>query len=90
MQVAWFRKAKSPEHKQEIQQIVNGSQKVLDILLDICYNTIQDSEKSRVSRNFDNPSWAYEQAYLNGYIKAYSEISLLCNTSDKDASKGNI
>jgi len=90
MQTQWFRKAKSPQQRDEIKQIVLGCQKALDILAEICYNNIQDSEKSRVSRNFDNPSWAYEQAYLNGYIKAYSELYLLCNTSDKDASKGSI
>jgi hypothetical protein len=84
MQTQWFRKAKSPQQRDEIKQIVLGSQKALDILAEICYNTIQESESRRISDDYDSPSWAHKQADLNGYIRAYKEMSRLLNVSDKD------
>lgn len=70
-----------PKDQQDnFKKIVLGSQKVLDRLREICYNTI----KSRESTEFGEPDWALREAYRQGYVKAYKEIQRLTTISDNE------
>lgn len=80
MQAQWF--SNLPKDKQEeFKKNVISSQKVLDRLREICYNTIQNGVAAKET-DYDSPSWAYKQADLNGYLRAYREIMQLA-TLDK-------
>lgn len=76
----WF-SHRSKAEQEEIKNIVVNSQKLLDILKEICYNTIQNGVKVRET-DYDSPSWAYKQADHNGYLRAWREIEQLI-TLDK-------
>lgn len=79
MKVQWFNHL--PKDKQEdFKNHLKNSTKVLDRLKEICYNVIQNGEKVSV-QDYENPSWAYKQADMNGYLRAYREIADLCNLS---------
>ena len=82
MQHQWFSSLPKAE-QEEFKKLVLGSQKVLDKLSEICYNTIKNGESPSTS-DYDSPSWAFKQADRNGYMRAYREIISLLNISDKD------
>lgn len=73
MQTRWFSHLPNKNSQEEFKKLVLSSQKVLDRLKDICYNTIQDGVKTHET-DYESPSWAYRQADQNGYRRAYQEI----------------
>lgn len=77
MQLKWYQHRPKAEHD-EVKDIVVNSQKLLDILGEICYNTIQSGVKTNTV-DYDCPSWSHKQAHLNGYLQAYREILQLTN-----------
>ena len=77
MQPRWYQHRPKDEHD-EVKNIVVTSQKLLDILSEICYNTIQSGVKANTV-DYDCPSWSHKQAHLNGYLQAYREIHQLAN-----------
>lgn len=82
MKLEWFSHLSNPKDKESFKKSLLGSKIVLDRLKEICYNKINSGEKASVM-DYDNPSWAYRQAHLNGYLQAYREISELCKVSDQ-------
>lgn len=80
MQTRWY-SSRPKADQEEIKNIVVTSQKVLDILKEICYNTIQDGVKAQEA-DYDCPSWSHKQAHQNGYLQAYRELLQLV-TLDK-------
>lgn len=76
MQAQWFSNLSKSE-QEEFKKLVLGSQKVLDRLHEICYNTIKNGELTKES-DYDSPSWHFKQADKNGYLRAYREIMKLC------------
>lgn len=83
MQMRWFSHLKDPKDKAAFKEYIQGSQKVLDRIKEICYNSIKNGEQSKES-DYDSPSWAYKQADLNGYLRAYQEILSLVDIEDHD------
>ena len=75
--IQWFSNLPKAE-QEEAKNIVVTSQKLLDILKEICYNTIQNGVKTQEA-DYDCPSWAFKQADQNGYLRAYNEILQLTN-----------
>jgi hypothetical protein len=80
MQTRWYSSRPKAE-QEEIKNIVVNSQKVLDIIKEICYTTIQDGVVTKDS-DYDCPSWSHKQADQNGYLRAYRELLQLV-TLDK-------
>jgi hypothetical protein len=80
MQTRWYSSRPKAEHD-EIKNIVVNSQKVLDILKEICYTTIQDGVMTK-DEDYECPSWSHKQADRNGYLRAYRELLQLV-TLDK-------
>jgi hypothetical protein len=75
----WKKKLKSKEDSLELGELLKteGTKrifKVLEEILDERLDTLTNVKRS----DYDNASWAYEQAHCNGEIRAYREtIKLL-------------
>ena len=73
MKTVWTSHLKTAEERKNFADYVRNSKDLLDRLQDLCYNYIQDAEKSS-SNDYDSPSWAYKQADKVGYIRAMKQI----------------
>ena len=82
MQTKWYSNLPKAEQDQ-FKSLVKGSQKVLDRLHEICYNIVKGRELTSES-DFENPSWAFREAYRQGYVKAYQEVMSLVKISDQE------
>lgn len=68
--------------KQTVKELLGSNNKVLDKLVEICYNMYRESETT--SNDFDSPNWALRQADLVGYRRALQRIIKLCSpTTDR-------
>lgn len=68
MQQAWLKGLSGPERDQMIN-LVRNNKILLDKLIEIWYNRVREVEDVNLV-DYDNPSWAYEQAHRNGYKEA--------------------
>lgn len=68
-----------------ITGLLESNNKVLDKLVEICYNMIKSSEVS--DTDFENPNWAMKQAHWLGYRKAMRQIAMLCAAKDDKSPK---
>lgn len=78
MQLKWLTGCKTAEQKEKRKDLVLGAQSVLDILKEICYNSILE-EQSVSKKDYDSPSWSHLQAHKNGRIEALNEIIKMCD-----------
>lgn len=75
MQAQLVADLKTDEEKRRFKELWDGSRVVLDKLKKICYNRYKEKDELKSSlTDYDNPNWAYRQADLNGYFRAYKEI----------------
>lgn len=57
-----------PEEKQQFEEYVKSSKLLINRLNDILDEFDKSLERSETSLEaFDNPNWAYKQAFMNGY-----------------------
>jgi len=67
----WYTK----DNKEEMQELLMQNKIILDKLKQLCYNGVQEGEQKRRSpARFDDPNWAYEQAFTNGYLHALYQL----------------
>jgi hypothetical protein len=65
--VVWTKHIQDPEKKKNFEQSVRASTTALGRLLEIIEDEERVLESSSFSlKDFDTPSWAYKQAYING------------------------
>lgn len=58
----------SEDHKERFKTFVLSSKEVLNRAISILKQSFDATEKVELGTKwFDNPSWAYKQAYINGY-----------------------
>jgi len=58
---------KDREAAKKFEDMVKGSKQITDRLQDILDSIDSSLERSELSvEAFDNPNWAYKQAYMNG------------------------
>lgn len=76
MHLKWTEHLKDPKDRENFKQMVLGSNKVLDRLREICYNSVNSDDKIKET-DYDSPSWSHKQAHKNGKIEAYREIIAL-------------
>lgn len=70
----WF-KGKNTSEKEEIKNILLNSKKTLDIVSNLVYNMyVECISKGTSRKDFENPSWAYQQAYELGRQSAYEQL----------------
>lgn len=67
-------------NKQILEEILSHNNKVLDRLVEMCYNMIKESEDSSIKlSSYDSPNWAYRQADSVGYRRGLEQIIQLCS-----------
>ncbi len=83
---AWTKNIKDPKERKELTEVLdspylrNNFLKILDAI---------QAEEERLETTldtYDNPSWAYKQADLNGAKRAYNRIRSLFNTKETKTS----
>tara|TARA_Y100001963_G_C6789717_1_gene454806 strand:- start:59 stop:313 length:255 start_codon:yes stop_codon:yes gene_type:complete len=73
----WLKGVNDPKEREKEKKIIENSNFLLDKLKEICYNKLTELENVNKS-DYDNPSWAYKQAHVNGEKQAYRSIIELC------------
>ena len=73
MKTKWVQHLQSPEERKKFRDSVHNSKFVLDRLKEICYNILEESEKSS-HNDYSKPSWPYYQADRLGYVRGIKEI----------------
>lgn len=67
-----------PKAKEKFEQYVKGSKELLNRLEDILTDLEKSLDRSEIDPNqFDNPNWAYLQAYKNGCKGMLQKIKTL-------------
>lgn len=76
--VVWTSHLKDADAKQEFEEIVRHSRILLTRLDQIISQKLTDLTEKQISEeSFENPGWAYHQAYLNGRRAALRDIQNL-------------
>jgi len=73
LKTKWTQHLQTPEERKKFKESVQNSKFVLDRLKEICYNIIEESEKTSHA-DYSKPSWPYYQADRLGYVRALKEI----------------
>lgn len=77
MHTSWF-KGLSKDQKEKRKQFLLANQEVLDMLAEVLENDFQEYEP-----DYQSPSWAYEQADVNGHNRAVRRVlNLISLTKD--------
>lgn len=79
MNLAWLESVKG-EERERLREYLVGNQKVLDILVEIVYNKVRETENVSL-QDYDSPSWAYKQAHRNGQLDALKWVTKLCDVT---------
>ena len=83
MHILWTSHIKDEGEKTDFQKYVENSTALLNRLADIITKKIEAAEAVRIGKkNFEMPSWAYDQADTNGYIRALKEIRAITNRKE--------
>jgi uncharacterized membrane protein YccC len=64
------------ETRRNFEGLLENNNKVLDRLVEICYNMINELEA--MSSDFDTPNWALRQADLVGQRRSLQKVIQLC------------
>lgn len=84
MYTKWTSHLKDPDEKQRFESSVLGSKHVLERLYKIIDEEEQGIEQSELdAKAYDNPAWAYKQAYKNGAKAAYRVIKKTIDLGDQ-------
>ena len=85
MYIGWTKHLQTDKEKEEFTKDVHGSKRILDHLMLLLIEEENTLDRTEMDvKAFDNPNWAYKQAYKNGYRKA---ISILKTMIDLDHQK---
>jgi hypothetical protein len=80
MKTVWTKDLKTEEQKKYFEGLWIASKEFRDKLESIVY----DMEKTTMQRGFsesefEDPNWAYKQAYVNGQLAAYKKVLDILN-----------
>lgn len=65
---AWTKNLKTEPERQDFTDYLRGSTRLLNRLEDLIVEEQQNLDRLEVSvKAFESPSWAYQQAYYNGF-----------------------
>lgn len=83
MHVLWTSHIKDDEERAEFKKYIENSTSLLDRLTAIVNIKIATAEQARLAeKGYASPSWAFRQADLNGYLRAWHEILSLTKRKD--------
>ena len=84
MHVLWTSHIKDKEEQEEFRKYVLNSSALLDRLTEIVNMKIAAAEKTRLSeKDYALATWAFKQADLNGYLRAWHEIKTLTQRKEE-------
>ena len=79
LQSDWFRN-KNPKQKEEIEFILRNNVLLVSTILEILKRYEDEELRSQITVDqYENPSWAYRQADINGARRAISKVRSLFN-----------
>jgi hypothetical protein len=67
----------SADEKKLFEELLETQHKVLDRLIEMCYNMLNESEKS--NSDYDSPNWALRTADAVGYRRALEKVISLAS-----------
>lgn len=75
LSLVWTKHLKTDEERREFEKTVRHDTLVLGRLEEIIQEKLSGLENREVSLDdYNNPSWAYKQAHMNGIRKGLTEI----------------
>lgn len=80
--IKWTSHLKSPEEQEKFRAYVLSSVGVLKRLADILESKV-DAREVFKEEDYKNPSWAFQQADRNGYVRALREIQQMLKGVDQ-------
>jgi len=83
----WTQHLKDPKEVEEFKRAVRSAKPVLECLKLMVEDQVKQLDSSELdAKSFDNPNWAYKQAYKNGYrsILNFTKNVLTDLDQDKD------
>lgn len=84
MYTKWTSHLTDPAAKKRFESSIQGSKTVLDRLKTVIEEEEKAVEQSELdAKAYDNPSWAYKQAFKNGTKAAYRSIKKLVNLDEQ-------
>ena len=84
MYTKWTSHLEDPAAKKRFESSIQGSKTVLDRLKTIIEEEEKAIEQSEMdAKAYDNPSWAYKQAFKNGTKAAYRSMKKLVNLDEQ-------
>jgi len=70
MYIGWTKHLPTPEDKERFEKSIYGAKQVLDRLKALIEQEERDLDQTELDpKAYDNPSWAYKQAFKNGFRK---------------------
>lgn len=81
MYTKWTQHLKTDDDKKRFENSVIGCRYVLERLRDIIDEEIKDIEKTE--EDFNNPSWAYKEAYSIGAKRKLRDLRKLINLDEQ-------
>lgn len=84
MIIDWTRNLSTDEEKHNFERSFQGSRVVLDRLQQLIAERQESMEVSeRGLKQFENPNWAYRQAFNNGLRSAFNIVQILIAPIDQ-------
>lgn len=84
MYTEWTKHLHTAEEKTQFERTVMGSKEVLERLTALLDEKMRGQEEAELSpTTFDNPNWAYRQAYRNGYKKCLVALKQLIDLDNQ-------
>lgn len=85
MRLNWTSHLQTDAEKEKFLGQVLGAKPVLNRLKEIIDEEVNGLDRSETDiKSFDNPNWAYKQAYKNGCRAAYSVLRNMANLDPKE------
>lgn len=82
MKTTWFKHLKTEEEKDKFKNSVKASYDVLERLQEILGDKIEVKLNTSDS-DYNQASWAYQQADANGYVRALREVTSLLTLGEE-------
>jgi len=84
MIIDWTRNLSTEEEKERFERSLDGARIVLDRLSELITERQQSMDVSeRGLKQFENPNWAYRQAFNNGLRSAFNIVNTLIAQPDQ-------
>lgn len=90
MYIGWTHHLKDEKEKEQFANSIYGSKRVLDRLkaiIDALEEEVDQTERD--PKAYENPAWAYKQAYKNGYRSGLKTIQNIVDLDKQRPPKEN-